>query len=126
MRNLVIMLIALCLVVCRKNSPIEEFVKKSEKKSQENAVPCKVGKTDWELLHIPSEQITSISELNKLVGSPDTSYSEIAVYPCTSFVYTCSNRFISFHFDKDNKFLGRSFGEIIDGKFVASGTGIDL
>lgn len=89
-------------------------------------VQCKCGKTYYALKNIPHNEIKSISNLESQIGSPDTSFSEVIMQPCSSLVYVCDSNFVSFHFRESKNFVGRSYGEIIDGEYVKSGSSVEL
>jgi hypothetical protein len=118
-------LLAFCLFIfCRENKKgVKEFIESMENQLPKTTTICKCGKPYKRLLDIADDSITSISRLICFVGKPDTSYTEIAVFPCSSFVYDCDTLFVSFHFNKQMKYVGKSYGKIVNNDHVISGTG---
>lgn len=111
----------------KKTDGIEDFINKENEKAKQKAIMCNCGKTDFYLNNIIESKIENMQTLQKEIGKPDTIYSEdVIISHCTSLVYKCESTFISFHFDTTGKFIGKSHGTIEDGKFIISGSGIEI
>jgi hypothetical protein len=125
MKRIIIALMMFCLLVyCReKRHDVKDLVENMGKQLPQTTALCKCGKSYQKLLDIADDSVASVSQLCGFVGNPDTSYAEIAVFPCSSFVYYCDTLFVSFHFNKQMKYVGKSYGTIINKALVISGTG---
>jgi hypothetical protein len=125
--RILFVLFALHLLFCSKHEDsIDDLL---EKKSEviKMTSTCSCGKSMDVLLSAKSDSLRTPKDILHTFGKWDTTYSEIAVLACSSFVYNCGNKFVSFHYARGTmKFVGRSYGDLTDGRYINSGDLIEL
>jgi hypothetical protein len=88
-----IIFISLMFMLCKQSKDdIKSFLEKNEPKYRENTM-CSCGKTMDILMNAKSVELRTPEDLERRLGKWDTSYSEIAVISCSSFVYKCSDNY---------------------------------